>query len=269
MFVRDEEQLETIHLYVVRDDEPASPSPAPIALSLLCLCLVLAVGVLFPYRPPLVRQTIKVPALFLPLLSFTVTQVVIPTGRQFYPATYAMGMLTLSNGSVIGQALPAGMLFTASNGVEVVTTQAVYVPPSNGVSFGYTRVPARAVMAGVKGNLFPFALDVVYGTALYIKNDQSFTGGKDSYTVEVITPQDTQDALVKARASLLQYTRERLLVQPCLEQWSGGTLLRVTWRCQFVTWEPVHGKVLSWKVQGADIVLVVETIAPKQIRETK
>lgn len=225
--------------------------------------------VFFPYRPPLVRQTIKVPAIFLPLQTFTVSEPVIPTGRQFYPATAATGMLTLSNGSVIGQSLPADLLFTASNGVEVVTTQAVYVPPSNGVSFGIARVSARAVTAGVKGNLSPFAIDAVYGTALYLKNEQAFTGGKDSYTVAIITPQDTQDALAKAGASLLHQTRERLLARPCREHVSGVHLMSVTWVCQFVTWAPVRGKVLSWSVRGRNIVLVVETIALRQIRETK
>ncbi len=105
MQVREREELETIHLYVVRGDQ--SPHLyLPIALSILSLVLVITVGVIFPYRPPLVRQTVQVPAIFLPLQTFSASEKVIPTGLQTFSATKAHGILTITNGSVIAQELP-------------------------------------------------------------------------------------------------------------------------------------------------------------------
>src|SRR5690242_20355426 len=202
--IAQDEQVERFHLYVVRDDEP-SPSILPIALSILSLLLVIAVGVLSPYRPSLVRHTASVLATFLPLRTFTATAQVIPTGRHIFPATRATGVLTISNGSILAQHLPAGMIFTAATGTEEVTTASVDVPASNGVSFGVASVNAQAVTPGARGNLAPLAIDAVYGTSLYIRNPQPFTGGQDSSSVPVIRPTDTQHALAQARASLLQH----------------------------------------------------------------
>ncbi|HEY6541798.1 MAG TPA: hypothetical protein VIZ18_12710, partial [Ktedonobacteraceae bacterium] len=178
------------------------------------------------------------------------------------------GVVTIANGSIIAQHLPQGMIFTSANDVEVATTQAVDVPASNGVSFGVASVSVQAVVAGVNGNLAPRAIDVVYGTSLYIKNDQTFTGGRNSYRVSVIRPQDRQDALTKARASLIQHTFDGLLSGPCTEQVTGAATLIVTWTCQFVSYQ-VLGQVLSARVQGRSIIVEVLVAARKQIRETK
>ena len=268
MFVREEEKTERLYLYVVRDDEQP-PSFIPIALSFLSLLLVIAVGVLFPYRPLLVRQTLHVPAIFLPLQTFSVTIPITPTGVQTVPATRATGVLTITNGSILSQHLPAGMIVTAVNGVEVITTKAADVPAGNGTNYGIAYVSAQVVVAGVNGNLASFAIDAVYGTSLYIKNDQPFTGGKNSYRMSVIQPQDRQDALTKARVALLSHTLDGLLSGPCTEQVTGVRALSVTWSCQFVSYHQVAGQVLSARVQGRSIVVEVLVAAPKQIRETK
>lgn len=264
---QEEEQIERFHLYVVRDDDP-SPSLLPFALSILSLLLVVAVGVFFPYRPFTVRQTLTVPAILLPVRTFRAVEQVIPTGIQTFPATRATGILTLTNGSVLAQRLPAGMIFTAATGVEVVTIASVDVPASNGVSFGIASVSALAVTPGTSGNLAPLAIDAVYGTSLYIKNKQPFTGGKDFYSIPVIQPQDIQHALTQARASLFEHTLTGLLARPCAEQVRGSATLTVTWACQFVSYQ-VAGQVLSARVQGHFILVEVLTAAPKQIRETK
>src|SRR5579859_6548864 len=82
------EKPERLYLYVVRDDEP-SPSLLPIALSFLSLLLVIAVGVLSPYRLPLVQQAIRVPVHLLPVQTFSAAEPVIPTGVETIPATAA------------------------------------------------------------------------------------------------------------------------------------------------------------------------------------
>lgn len=268
MYDVQDEPVERLYLYVVRDDERPSMVFLPFILSILSLLLVIAVGVLYPYHPLLVRQTITVPAIFLPPQTFSTTEQVIPTGIRIVSATHATGMLTLTNGSILAQHLPAGMIFTTSNNIEVITTESVDVPASNGVRFGVASVSAQAVSSGAVGNLAPLAIDAVYGTSLYIRNNQAFSGGNNSYSTPVLQPKDTQDALAKARLSLSQHTLTGLLDEPCTERVTGSATLTVTWTCRFVTYQ-ITGQVITARVQGHSIVIEVLVVASKQIRETK
>ncbi|MGH2497280.1 MAG: baseplate J/gp47 family protein [Ktedonobacteraceae bacterium] len=271
MYQVTDEPVETLHLYVVRDDDKP-PAILPIALSLLSLVLVLAVGVLFPYRPPLVTQTVSVPTLLLPLQTFTTTAHVIPTGVQTFPARHASGVLTITNGSVIAQHFPAGMIFTSDNGVEVVTTASVDVPAGDGTSYGTADVPVQAVLAGVQGNIAALTIQQVYGTALYMKNERDFTGGRDSYSTVVMIPQDRATALAKAHATLAAQTFAGLFYRPCMEHVTGTTSLSVTWTCQFFTYTVPslpHVRVLHVQVVGKTVFLAI-TYAPRPKRlETK
>src|SRR6266700_7051229 len=122
-----DEKPETIHLYVVREEEPR-PSGLPIVASFLLLLCVIAAGMLFPYHQPLEHKTLRVPAIFLPLKTFTATAPIIPTRVKTYPATSAHGMLTLTNGSVVSLELPKGLIFTSKDGIEVMTDTSVFVP---------------------------------------------------------------------------------------------------------------------------------------------
>ncbi len=268
MRIRAREELETIHLYVVREDDHNPHVWLSLIPPIALLCLLLAVGVLYPYHPLLVRQTLKVPAILLPLKTFTTSEKVIPSGVQTFPAMYATGVLTITNGSVIAQHLPAGMIFTGSDGVEVVTTEGVDVPAGDETSYGTAYAPVQAVAAGVQGNIPRLDIHLVYGTSLYIINYRNFTGGKESYSRAIIRPSDTRDALLKARATLFEHTLERLLARPCAEGGWGTQTLHVTWTCQFVTYH-VSGRRLSATVQGRSVVVAVEIVARKHIIEAK
>src|SRR5712692_6294950 len=126
----DEEPIETIHLYVVREEEP-KPSLLPIILSVVALSLLVALGVLLPYQQPEIRKTIRVPAVLLPLKTFSTSVTITPTGEKTYPATTAHGTLTIYNGSILAQELPRGMILTGTDGVEVITDAAVLIPAGN------------------------------------------------------------------------------------------------------------------------------------------
>src|SRR5207248_3223428 len=143
------------------------------------------------------HERLTLPAQFLPLKVFTATAPIIPTGIHTYPATSAYGTLTLTNGSVVTEILPKGIIFTG-NGIEVVTQSAVLIPAGNADGYGVAYVRATAIIAGNIGNIKPLTINVVYGTALYIRNMTSFTGGKDAYSVKVVTNQDKLIALTLA-----------------------------------------------------------------------
>src|SRR5690348_18368505 len=99
MYDLQDEPVERLYLYVVREDERPPVLFLPIALSFLSLLLVLAVGVLFPYRPLVVRQTVRVPAILLPVRTFRSAVAVQPTGIHTFAATRASGVLKIGRAS--------------------------------------------------------------------------------------------------------------------------------------------------------------------------
>src|SRR5207244_1538998 len=120
---------------------------------------------------------VSIPVQFLPPLTFSATKQITPTGVKTYPATTAHGNLTITNGSVVSQELPQGLIFTSKEGGEVETDTSVFVPAGSAAGFGDARVSAHPVMSGAKANLSPLSIDAVYGTSLYIRNLEPFTGG--------------------------------------------------------------------------------------------
>ena len=271
--VEEQRPMETIHLYVVREEAaPLRPLLLPLALSMLFLVAVVLVGVLSPSTQPQIRTTLRVPAVLLPLKTFTTTISIIPTGIKTYPATVAHGRLTITNGSILAEELPQGMIFTGKDGVEVVTDAAVSVPAGSAAGYGVASVSAHAAITGTSGNIAPLDIDSVEGTALYIRNLQPFTGGAQSYSVRVITAQDRQNALVQARASLFHQTLSGLLSRPCLEHVTGTTSLHVAWMCQFVTYRvPAlpHVRVQQVQVIGRTVFLTITYVPRPQHLETK
>ncbi len=262
MYQVEDEPIETIHLYVVREEAPR-PKVLPIVLSTLVLLAVIAVGVLFPYQQPEIRTTLRIPALLIPLKTFRTSVAVIPTGSKAIPATQAQGVLTIYNGSILSQELPLGMILTGKDGIEVATDGAVTVPAGNPPNFGIASVRAHAVPSGQRGNIQALDVDEVYGQALYIRNLQAFTEGKDASTVHFATAQDRQRSLTQARASLTQWTLSGLLYRPCAEIIARATSLIVTWVCQFVAYTLPHlpgVRVLHIRLEGRSLVLEVSYV---------
>src|SRR6266478_3984604 len=111
MFDVDDEPIETLHIYFERE-QPPRPSLLPIFLSSVALLALVATCVLSSSQQPVTRAVIRVPAVPLPMKTFTAQVAIVPTGIKTYPATTAHGILTITNGSIIGQVIPAG--FTIS-----------------------------------------------------------------------------------------------------------------------------------------------------------
>src|SRR6266566_946990 len=258
-----DEQPETIHVYVVRE-EAARPPLLPIFLSVIALSALVAVCALTPYQQPVTRLTIRVPAVLLPLKTFTANTAIIPTGVKVYPATTAHGVLTITNGSVIAQVIPAG--FRVQN---VTTDRAVYVPAGSANGYGYAVVPAHALIRGKQGNIPPYAINQVEGSSIYIRNLSAFRGGRDSYSVKVVTPQDRQTALMKARSVLGVQTQG--LHYPCREFYSlAQKHIVVTWRCQFVTYYlPPYMHVTGVTISGKNLLIRVWFVARPKYTQGK
>jgi hypothetical protein len=244
-----DEQPETIHLYVVREEEP-KPPVFPIVLSALSLIVLLVFSALVPYQQPVTRLIIRVPAVLLPLKTFTATAAINPTGRKTYPATTAHGVLTITNGSVISQTLPAG--FRLGN---FATDTAVFVPAGSADGYGVAAVSAHALITGSSGNILAYSINQVEGSSVYIRNLSAFHGGRDSYSVKVVTAQDRQRAVQKTRSVLAQVSIG--LHYPCNDALNNGKqTINESWRCQFVTYRlPEFYHVTGIKLVGKNLIL--------------
>ncbi len=252
-----DEQPETIHLYVVREDEP-KPPVFPIVLSALSLIVLLVFCVLVPYQQPVTRAVIRVPAVPLSLKTFTAQVAIIPTGVRVYPATTAYGILTITNGSIIAQTIPQD--FRLGN---VATDVAAYVPAGSANGYGVATVSAHALVSGKSGNIAAYTINQVEGSSVYIRNLSPFSGGKDTYSVKFATAQDKQTALIKARNILAVQING--LHYPCSEYVSNKkpyVNIYVNWRCQFVTYHiPVFYHVTGVRIIGKNLLIDVWFVA--------
>lgn len=264
-----DERPETIHLYVVREEAP-KPQLFPIFLSMAALSVLFILCVFSPYQQPEERLTIKLPAVFLPLKSFTASSQIIPTGIKTYPATNAQGTLTLTNGSVVSQTLPQGLIFSTQSGIEVVTLSNVFVPAGSASGYGVATVSAKAVVSGTQGNIPTLSINAVYGTSLYIRNLSAFTGGKDAYSVKVVTPHDIQTATDSAKISLTAQIAQikAFLAYPCKESSQvKNRAVGLSWECQYVSYSvPSYMKVTHVRLVGKSLLVdVVFVERPRRI----
>ncbi len=260
MYQVEDEPIETIHLYVVREGDKR-PSLAPVFISIFALSILIAIGVVTPYKQPEARASIRVPAVLLPLKTFSAEAAVIPTGVKTYPAIVAHGILTITNGSVIAQEMPSGLIFTGNDEVEVITDRAVFVPAGSAAGYGITYVSAHALIPGKAGNIPSLDIDRVEGSSIYIRNLKAFTGGKDSYSIRVVTPQDTRTAIDAARASLTMQEAHRhaILAKPCTESFQvSDVVVRLFWACQYVTFSiPSYMRATSARLVGRTLLVDV------------
>src|SRR2546421_1460375 len=122
-----DEPMETVHLYVVREEPKQPYTVVPLLAACFCLLAIASLSLYSGKHPAYEHQTLTVPAQFLPPQTFQASQPIIPTGGKTYPATTAHGVLTITNGSIISQTLPAGFISVSDIGVSVATDMAVFI----------------------------------------------------------------------------------------------------------------------------------------------
>lgn len=253
------EAEETIHIYYERKKVPQPFVVFPLLCALLCLLGMAALTRYSAEHPSFEHARLVVSAIALPPQTFTARVPVVPTGVKTYPATTAHGTLTITNGSVIAQTLPAGFIILSNNGIQVATDTAVFVPAGNANDYGRAIVAAHLALPGT--NLPTLAVNQVFGTSLYIRNLQPFTGGRPAYSVTFVTAQDKFIALYRARATLMHTSSG--LHYPCAETVHSNNT--VIWRCQFITyllpaWYHVTGVHLAGKNLLVDVWFIPRPI---------
>src|SRR5437764_13820794 len=123
-----DDKVETIHLYVVKEPQKRPSTSLPLVFALLCLAAIISVTLYSATNPYYEHERLTVPATFLPLKVLQSEAPIISTGVKTYPATYAIGTLTLTNGSILSETLPSGVIFSANGGAEVQTIESVFIP---------------------------------------------------------------------------------------------------------------------------------------------
>lgn len=248
------DKMETVHLYVVREQPKQPYMLLPLLCALVCLSAIAAVTLYSAQHPSYEHQRLTVPAVALPLKTITASVPIIPTGVKTYPATYAHGYLTFSNGSVIGQSVPVGFIIDGA-----VTDSAVYVPPATANGFGMSTVPAHLLTSGI--NKSTLSINEVIGASLFVRNLSPFTGGRRAHTVKYATASDKQTALLQARGIL--FGRSSGLHYPCQElRFADLRTIKMTWRCQFVAYHvPSYMHVSSVKLAGTFFLVDVSFLA--------
>ena len=260
-----ENEVETIHLYVVREQEQKPYTSLPLLGALLCLLGIAAITFYSAEHPYYEHQRLTVPAVLLPPRMFTAQTPFIPTGVRTYPATTAHVILTITNGSVISQTLPAGLILISSSGTSVVTDQAVFIPAGSANGYGVAYVSAHALISGQQGNIPAFAINRVEGSSVYVRNLVAFQGGRDAYSVKFITSNDRNVAFSKVRNILI--SKITGLHYPCTEAHIADVhKMTVTWRCQFLTYHvPPYMHVTGVRIIGKNLLLDVWFV-PRPIR---
>jgi len=123
-------------------------------------------------------------------LTISQSQTIPTTGHGHQTATQAIGILTFYNAAFTTQTIPAGSVFTGSDGIQIATSAAVTIPANNPPSDGEAQVSAQAVYTGAIGNIPALSINTAFSASLYVKNLAPFTGGLDERDFSVVTKTD-------------------------------------------------------------------------------
>lgn len=264
-----EDEIETRYLYIYDEDPEQRRCPKLDGgrignRCMQLLALVLLAGFCVVQGPPIYQiQTVTVPAQFLPVMRLAASAAIVATGSKTIPATHARGTLTIYNGSILQQLLPAGFLVATPGGIEIATDQAVVIPAADLPEPGIATVPAHAVDIGRQGNITGGAIHQADGASLVIRNLTAFTGGSGARTVHVVLDADREAAVAVAKARVeTAKPSGGLQAQPCREMvQQSETHVIVQLTCQYVTYSvPAGARVLAARVEGRVVIVQVQTI---------
>jgi Baseplate J-like protein len=200
----DDQTTETLHLYVVPENElprkPDYPSLFTAAIAFLCILAIIGISV-FATSPAgqEVSFTLTVPGFRLAPVSKTIKATAIATGKGHTPATTATGIITFYNGAIYTQIIPTNTVLKGSDGVSVITDQEAVIPPAAQTvppTYGHVSVLAHALMAGAAGNIQAGDINMACCvTSVIAQNPYTFTGGRDARDFTYLTAQDVKNTI--------------------------------------------------------------------------
>lgn len=136
----------------------------------------------------------------------------VPTsGSAFVSGVQARGYLLFVNSGESPAFVPAGSIFTTTQGVSVRTTQAVEVPPQQNGQNGTGTASAVAVYAGSIGNIPVNTLARRCCHGLFVSNPDQFSGGSDAHLAHTIAQADLDGVSGQLSSELQQRVLKQLV----------------------------------------------------------
>ena len=200
MRVVDEEPVETLHLYVVPEDQ-LPPKRDYLAIFTVIFCFIVLIGIiaisiLAPSPDHEVSFSLVIQGYYLAPVTKTIKVTAIATGKQYVPATTATGTITLYNGALYAQMIPFGTVLKGADGIEVVTDEQAVIQPAvqtTPPTYGQVSVAAHALISGVVGNIQAGDINEACCVTSVIAQNTLFHGGRDAYTYTYLSDQDVKN----------------------------------------------------------------------------
>lgn len=215
MRVIDQKPMETIHVYVVPEDQ-VPPKQDSFAIGMILLCSFLLIGMLAfslvaPSPDHAVAFSLAIQGYALTPVTKTLTVTILATGKQQIAATTATGTITFYNGAIYTQIIPFGTILTGTDGIAVVTDSQAVIPPAAQTTpptYGQVSVSAHALLSGKVGNIQAGDInEACCVTSVIAQNPYDFHGGKNASTYTYLTSHDVKSVT----ASLLPHLHQQAL----------------------------------------------------------
>ncbi len=215
MRVADERPMETLHLYVVPEDQlpPKRDYLAifTIIFSFILLIGLMAISILAPSPNRDVSFSLNIQGFALAPMSKTMKLNVVATGKQYVASTEAAGTITFYNGAIYPQIIPLDTILKGADGVSIITDEQATIPAAQQTvppTYGQITVQAHALTPGNIGNISAGDInEACCATSVIAQNSNIFIGGRDAYTYTYLSDKDVQNA----KASLLPTLQSQTL----------------------------------------------------------
>ena len=200
MRVVDQEPMETLHLYVVPENE-MPPKRDYLAIFMVIFCIIVLIGIiaislLAPSPNDELSFSLHIQGFALAPVTKTIQTNVIATGRQYVPATTATGTITFYNGAIYPQIIPVNTILKGADGVSVITDAQATIPPAEQTippTYGRISILAHAEAPGVIGNINAGDINKACCVTSVIAQNASFHEGRDAYTYTYLSEKDVQN----------------------------------------------------------------------------
>jgi len=147
---------------------------------------------------------LDIPTRQLTPVTLTKSQTAPTTGHGHQDARAATGTVTFYNGRFSPQTIAVGSVLTGSDGIEVVTDEAVTIPAANTQHVGVASIPAHARQVGSQGNIHVLDIDIAISSDLLAKNLTTFSGGQDAGDYQAVARADLESLTSTLKTALVQ-----------------------------------------------------------------
>jgi hypothetical protein len=136
------------------------------------------------------------------------------TGSGHQDAQPGRGQVTFYNLATYEISIPAGVLLTGRDGIQVMTDDPAQVPAGNPPTLGAYTVHAHTVRLGPTGNIAAGDIDVLCcANGIVAKNQQPFSGGQEARSYTAVVQQDIDSASAPLITTLTRQAQADLQAQ--------------------------------------------------------